>query len=432
MPRQDIQLAGRPTRQRPERAPGSETRSSGAVQGHEFRYLFRGRFRPNFSTVLDDLLRYYVSATAEGIANPFCKKAIFQNIYPPTLNIKLSGPASLEVDYCDLTFSFDPETNQAVSILFDKRRGPAYQGISFRRFPHPLTNMSERCTYGVLVSQLFRFRRVTSVSFDHFVEEALRLMLEMSFDGYDDIKLLRLARRFVVKSGLLYGRKAGGTLFEIRGKYQLAKDNATELVENLAFSPVAAAAFAAHTAAHCPLTRRTPASASAAPPPNPATNASALPAVIPFHLRQYLLDPRPPNHPSPPNHPVILFTGPPFPPSFPRRFRPSRHSPWARSQFHRLFHPARRRLSCSPPPTSRSRHYCPPPPPPPSCPTPLFSPRRPSQCSLHHPCHLCHRCCPASCRPRRRPCPHRPPAPAAAPGPAPRRKAPAGRRGCPG
>ena len=271
---------------------------------------------------LDDLIRFFISATVSGAEDPFYLTYL-DRLYHANVHLDPQGAPSLGTHYCDLDIMFHPDTFKAVSVLFDKRRGPAYANITFRRFPHCDTNMSERCIYGVLTSQLFRFRRVTSLGWPYFLDEVLRLMVEMSLDGYSDAKLLCLARRFVIKSGRLYGRATSGNLQEVTQKFHMARLQAVANIHLYGHSAVEAAALAAHTAAFTPLpTIRSATTANATtptPPSQPASNTlQQLLTHMPFHFGLLQQPPIPP----PPTNLFVFTAGqqqplllpPPIPP----------------------------------------------------------------------------------------------------------------------
>ena len=87
-----------------------------------------------------------------------------------------------KVDYLDMTIWQQDSAWQ--SKLYDKRVELQAEGPMLNKFPHPETKITTRCKYGVISSQLHRFKTVCTQT-SHFLEAATTLYTEYIDKGYD-------------------------------------------------------------------------------------------------------------------------------------------------------------------------------------------------------------------------------------------------------
>ena len=132
--------------------------------------------------------------------NPLYKKAEFQKIaekiYPSWLKLKLedSGKA---VNYLDMTIWWEcGEDVKWHSRLYDKKIGMIAKGLKLNRFPHPKSKLSRRCKYGVITSQLHRYK-VACTQNKHFLEPALSLYSAYLHKGFKVNIVDRYFERFI-------------------------------------------------------------------------------------------------------------------------------------------------------------------------------------------------------------------------------------------
>ena len=86
------------------------------------------------------------------------------------------------VDYLDMTIWQQDGTWQ--SKLYDKRVELQATGLKLNKVPHPETKITTRCKYGVISSQLHRFKTVCTQS-SQFLDAATTLYNEYIDRGYD-------------------------------------------------------------------------------------------------------------------------------------------------------------------------------------------------------------------------------------------------------
>ena len=82
------------------------------------------------------------------------------------------------------------------SKLYDKKIGMIAKGLKLNRFPHPKSKLSRRCKYGVITSQLHRYK-VACTQNKHFLEPALSLYSAYLHKGFKVNIVDRYFERFI-------------------------------------------------------------------------------------------------------------------------------------------------------------------------------------------------------------------------------------------
>ena len=132
--------------------------------------------------------------------NPLVPKTKFQSItrqmYPTWLQLGDPESEGTMVDYLDMTIWQQDGTWQ--SKLYDKRVELQAKGLKLNKFPHPETKITTRCKYGVISSQLHRFKTVCTQT-SQFLDAATTLYTEYIDKGYDqrlvDKRVYKFLRR---------------------------------------------------------------------------------------------------------------------------------------------------------------------------------------------------------------------------------------------
>ena len=144
------------------------------------------------------------------------------DIYPRQfLTLDPSEPApARSVSFLDLEIFQDRELGLS-HRLFDKRRERAYRGIPIVRMPHRLSVMPDRFKFGIVQSQIIRFRNLCVRSEDFVLEVARLLAILHQNKGYSLYRLLRLSQRSLRRFPSLYGARSSTGIF-IRVKSQFS------------------------------------------------------------------------------------------------------------------------------------------------------------------------------------------------------------------
>ena len=132
--------------------------------------------------------------------NPLVTKAKFQSItrqiYPTWLQLGEPESEGKIVNYLDMSIWQQDGTWQ--SKLYDKRVGLQSKGLKLNKFPHPETKITTRRKYGVISSQLHRFKTVCTQT-SQFLDAATTLYTEYIHKGYDqrlvDKRVYKFLRR---------------------------------------------------------------------------------------------------------------------------------------------------------------------------------------------------------------------------------------------
>jgi hypothetical protein len=118
--------------------------------------------------------------------NPLVTKEKFQSftrrIYPTWLQLGEPESEGKIVNYLDRSIWQQDGTWQ--SKLYDKRVALQSKGLKLNKFPHPDTKITTRCKYGVISSQLHRFKTVCTQT-SQFLDAATTLYTEYIDKGYD-------------------------------------------------------------------------------------------------------------------------------------------------------------------------------------------------------------------------------------------------------
>ena len=84
------------------------------------------------------------------------------------------------------------------SKLYDKRVGLQSKGLKLNKFPHPDTKITTRCKYGVISSQLHRFKTVCTQT-SQFLDAATKLYTEYIDKGYDQRLVDKRVYKFLTR-----------------------------------------------------------------------------------------------------------------------------------------------------------------------------------------------------------------------------------------
>ena len=162
------------------------------------------------------------------IANPFFPDLMYVNqvshgligLYPPSLNLKLTSPMDPFAGrpFCDILIraSFPGGRGPLTTILYDKRRDPRFANITFVRFPHMSSLLSDSCKYNIFCSQWFRFVRITK-DVDNFVLEVARLVLALYHKKYSILRLFRTCRCCIGNTHIYMVTRRGQTFIRNYG-----------------------------------------------------------------------------------------------------------------------------------------------------------------------------------------------------------------------
>ena len=132
--------------------------------------------------------------------NPLVTKAKFQSItrriYPTWLQLGEPESEGKMVNYLDMSIWQQDGTWQ--SKLYDKRVGLQSKGLKLNKFPHPDTKITTRCKYGVISSQLHRFKTVCTQT-SQFLDAATKLYTEYIDKGYDQRLVDKRVYKFLTR-----------------------------------------------------------------------------------------------------------------------------------------------------------------------------------------------------------------------------------------
>ena len=91
---------------------------------------------------------------------------MLDQIYPTWLQLGEPESEGKIVNYLDMSIWQQDGTWQ--SKLYDKRVDLQTKGLTLNKFPHAETKITTRCKYGVISSQLYRFKTVCSQTSQFF------------------------------------------------------------------------------------------------------------------------------------------------------------------------------------------------------------------------------------------------------------------------
>ena len=132
--------------------------------------------------------------------NPLVGKATFQKIareiYPEWLQLGLEHEGET-VNYLDMTIWHTKGNNlRWHSKLYDKKMGLITKGLKLNKFPDPSSKLSTRCKYGVITSQLHRYK-VANTRRQDFISAAVGLYTAYVDKGYQVRKIDHYFERFI-------------------------------------------------------------------------------------------------------------------------------------------------------------------------------------------------------------------------------------------
>ena len=134
--------------------------------------------------------------------NPLVEKSEFQKIvkkiYPEWLTLGLEHEGK-SVNYLDLTIWCTGEVERQNimwhSKLYDKKVELVAKGLKLNKFPDPESKLSMRCKYGVITSQLHRYK-VACTGVREFLQPAVKLCADYVNKGYAWNKIKYYFQRF--------------------------------------------------------------------------------------------------------------------------------------------------------------------------------------------------------------------------------------------
>ena len=108
-------------------------------------------------------------------------------IYPPELEVKETTDTASSASFLDLYLEFD-NSGQLSTKIYDKRDEFNFKIINFPTSP----------AYGVYISQLIRYARVSS-NYSDFLKRHLHLRNRLLDQGYKKIRLIRSLKKFIFR-----------------------------------------------------------------------------------------------------------------------------------------------------------------------------------------------------------------------------------------
>ena len=123
-------------------------------------------------------------------------QSITSQIYPTWLQLGDPESEGNIVNYLDMSIWQQDGTWQ--SKLYDKRVELQAKGLKLNKFPHPETKITTRCKYGVISSQLHRFKTVCTQT-SQFLDAATKLYTEYIDKGYDQRLVDKRVYKFLTR-----------------------------------------------------------------------------------------------------------------------------------------------------------------------------------------------------------------------------------------
>ena len=115
-------------------------------------------------------------------------------IYPPELEVKETTDTASSASFLDLYLEFD-DSGQLSTKIYDKRDDFNFKIINF---PNMCSNIPASPAYGVYISQLIRYARVSS-NYSDFLKRHLHLRNRLLDQGYKKIRLIRSLKKFIFR-----------------------------------------------------------------------------------------------------------------------------------------------------------------------------------------------------------------------------------------
>jgi hypothetical protein len=115
-------------------------------------------------------------------------------IYPPELEVKETTDIASSASSLDIYLEFD-DSGQLSTKIYDKRDDFNFQIINF---PNMCSNIPSSPAYGVYISQLIRYARVSS-NYSDFMKRHLHLRNRLLDQGYTNIRLIRSLKKFIFR-----------------------------------------------------------------------------------------------------------------------------------------------------------------------------------------------------------------------------------------
>jgi hypothetical protein len=115
-------------------------------------------------------------------------------IYPPELEVKETTDIASSASSLDVYLEFD-DSGQLSTKIYDKRDDFNFQIINF---PNMFSNIPSSPAYGVYISQLIRYARVSS-NYSDFMKRHLHLRNGLPDQGYTNIRLIRSLKKFIFR-----------------------------------------------------------------------------------------------------------------------------------------------------------------------------------------------------------------------------------------
>jgi hypothetical protein len=137
--------------------------------------------------------RYMYIDVVLSINNPRFAEFL-QLIYPPELEIKETTDTASSASFLDLYLEFD-DSGQLSTKIYDKRDDFNFKIINF---PNMYSNIPASPAYGVYISQLIRYARVSS-NYSDFLKRHLYLRNRLLDQGIKKIRLIRSLKKFIFR-----------------------------------------------------------------------------------------------------------------------------------------------------------------------------------------------------------------------------------------
>ena len=115
-------------------------------------------------------------------------------IYPPELEVKETTDTASSASFLDLYLEFD-DSGQISTKIYDKRDDFNFKIINCSNM---CSNISTSPAYGVYISQLIRYARVSS-NYSDFLKRHLHLRNRLLDQGYETIRLIRSLKKFIFR-----------------------------------------------------------------------------------------------------------------------------------------------------------------------------------------------------------------------------------------
>ena len=115
-------------------------------------------------------------------------------IYPPELEVKETIYTASSASFMDLYLEID-DSGQLSTKIYDKRDDFNFKIINF---PNICSDIPDSPAYGVYISELIRYARVSS-NYSDFLKRHLHLRNKLLDQGYKQIRLIQSLKKFIFR-----------------------------------------------------------------------------------------------------------------------------------------------------------------------------------------------------------------------------------------